>query len=360
MHKKNKKPLILVINPGGTSTKIALFKGRSPLFSKTIEHTYKKITSFPTVYHQKAFRIKTILMAMKSVEYSMDDVDIVIGRGGLLRPLPGGVYAVNQKMLLELKQATYGEHASNLGAVLACELAKTSSAPAYIANPVVVDERMPEAAVTGHPAVQRRSVFHALSQKMVAEKTSARLGIDYRKARLIVSHAGTGISVGVHKNGKVIDVNNALEGDGPFSPERSGSLPLYNFYTYVTRKNLTPSQVYKLITKQSGLVAHLGTNDCRTIEQRIISGDRKANTVYNAFVIQNAKAIAAGSAVLSGKVDAIVLAGNVLKNRLFRNRLKSRIKFIAPVFVYTDNSEMQALAWAAHDAYTGAKKVNEY
>lgn len=360
MQNRNKKPLIFVINPGGTSTKIALFKGQTPVFSKDIEHSYNEIATFPDVYSQFDFRKKTIVTTLKSFNHTVKDIDVFIGRGGLLRPLPGGVYSVNRKMLSELKTSTHGEHASNLGAVLAHELARAASAPAYIANPVVVDEMMPEASITGHPDMPRRSIFHALSQKMVAEKASTRLGMDYRKSRLIVAHAGTGVSVGTHRNGKVIDVNNALEGDGPFSPERSGSLPLYEFYTYITQKKLTAPQVYKLITKQSGLVAHLETNDCRKIEKRIASGDRKANTVYNAFIIQTAKAIAAAAAVLSGNVHAIVLAGNVLKNRRFRNRLTSRIKFIAPVFVYTDNSEIQALAQAAYDAYIGARKVNEY
>jgi butyrate kinase len=354
------EPLILVINPGSTSTKVSLYKGREAVFSHNEEHNYETIQEFPDVISQADFREEIIRRNLTSRGYKMEDIDVFIGRGGLLRPISGGVYAVSKKMVRELSEALNGEHPCNLGAVLAEKLAAEFNAPAYIADPVVVDELDPECRISGHPAIKRKSVFHALNQKMVAEKASKDLGKEYAGTALIVAHIGGGVSVGVHKKGRVIDVNNALEGEGPMSPERTGGLPLIDFYRYVTEHGLSGPEIYKLVTKKGGLIAYAGTNDCREIEKRIAAGDKEAEVVYKGFVLQVAKAIAAGTAVLRGEVDAVVLTGNVAKGKIFSKELKKRIGFIAPVMTYTDNLEMDALAFAALDAYTGRKKVQEY
>lgn len=354
------KPLILVINPGSTSTKLALYRGRDELFSHNEEHEYEKMAGFPSVIAQADYREAVIRESLESAGYSIPDIAVFVGRGGLLRPVSGGVYAVNERMIAELTGACSGEHPCNLGAVLAAKLAAEKGAPAYIADPVVVDEFDPESRISGHPDIERKSIFHALNQKMVAEKASADLGKKYGETNLIVAHLGGGVSVGVHKKGRVVDVNNALEGEGPMSPERTGGLPLIDFYRYVTRKELTEQEVYKTVTKKGGLIAYTGTNDCRELERRITEGDAKTAVVYRGFILQVAKAIAAGAAVLSGKVDAVVLTGGIAKAELFAKELKSRVGFLAPVMTYTDNSEMDALAFAAYDAFTGRKQVREY
>ena len=354
------EPIILVINPGSTSTKVSLYKGRKAVFTHTEEHDYETIQQFPDVISQADFRENVIRQYLKRYGYNVGDVDVFVGRGGLLRPIAGGVYAVNRKMVDELSEARNGEHPCNLGAVLAQKLAAEKNSPSYIADPVVVDELDPECRISGHPAIPRKSIFHALNQKMVAEKASKDLDSEYSETNLIVAHLGGGVSVGVHKKGRVVDVNNALEGEGPMSPERPGGLPLIDFYRYVTGNNMSESEIYKVVTKKGGLIAYCGTNDCREIERRIAEGDADARTVYKGFILQVAKAIAAGAAVLSGEVDAIVLTGNVAKGKLFSAELKKRIGFIARVMTYTDNSEMDALAFAAYDAYTGRKTVQEY
>lgn len=354
------EPLILVINPGSTSTKVALYKGREAVFTHTEEHDYEVIQEFSDVISQADFREEVIRRYLGGHGYGLEEIDVFIGRGGLLQPIAGGVYAVNQRMIEELSEARNGEHPCNLGAVLARKLAAENNAPSYIADPVVVDELDPECRISGHPAIERKSIFHALNQKMVAETASKDLGKKYTEANLIVAHLGGGVSVGVHKKGRVVDVNNALEGDGPMSPERTGGLPLIDFYRYAIGGGMDEAEIYKLVTKKGGLVAYCGTNDCREVEQRIHDGDKEAEIIYKGFVLQVAKAIAAGAAVLCGEVDAVVLTGNVAKGKIFSNELKKRIGFVAPVMSYTGNSEMDALAFAARGAYAGKKKVQEY
>ena len=360
MARKKSSSLTLIVNPGGSSTKIAVSRGHRLLFKTNREHPYKKLASLKTPDREAEYRKNIITREVSRSGYSLRDIRIHMARGGLLRPVKSGVYAVNDRMLQDLRSSRYGRHASNLGAIIITKLAKKNNAPCFIADPVVVDERIETAAVTGLPGIERRSIFHALSQKAVADKACARRGLPAEKTNLIVAHVGSGVSVGVHRKGRVIDVNNALEGDGPFSPERTGSLPLFEFYRYVKKNRLSEAAVYRLITKQGGLFAHLGTNDCRTIENRIAGGDKTCEQIYDAFVLQVAKAISAGAAVLAGKVDAVVLTGNVLKARRFQRSLRRRIRFIAPVMVFTDNSEMQALAQAAEGVCSGTRKEKEY
>ena len=353
-------PIILVINPGSTSTKIALFAGLKCRFETELKHDPKVLATFDCIIGQCEYRREALVNFLRTHRISLESIDVFIGRGGLLRPVPGGIYEVNDAMLADLKSCRYGEHASNLGAILTDAFARSVGRRAYIADPVVVDELSDVARVSGHPDIPRRSIFHALSQKAVARKAARRLGKPYEKCNLIVGHLGGGITIGAHQKGRVVDVNNALDGEGPFTPERTGALAALPLYRYATERNMTVQQVYKFMTRSGGLLAHLGTNDCRLIEQKVAAKDPKFALVYDAFVYQVAKAIGAMAAALSGKVDAIVLTGGVTRGAIFLRKLKGMVRFIAPVHVIIRNTEMEALAAAALDAHRGAQEVKSY
>ena len=354
------QPTILVINPGSTSTKIAVFRGMKCLFETELKHDAMALAAFEHFSGQVEYRLKELKKFLLEHAVNLQEVDVFIGRGGLLRPLASGVYRINDQMLDDLRECRHGEHASNLGAILAMEFARPTGKPAYIANPVVVDELSPVARITGHPDVTRRSVFHALSHKAVAAKAAAKLGKPYEKCNLIVAHLGGGITIGAHEKGRVVDVNNALDGEGPFSPERTGALPLLSFYGYCHEQNWTRARVQKFITREGGLLAHLGTNDCEEIEKRVAAKDPKFTRVYDAFVYQVAKSIGAMAAALSGKVDAIVLTGGIVRAKIFVKKLTDRVRFIAPVYAIMQNSEMEALAGAALAACRGEQEVKSY
>ena len=356
----NADPSIFVINPGSTSTKIALFAGSRCRFDLEVRHDSVQLASFPSVIAQDQVRRSALTKALAERGVPIESIDIFMARGGLLRPLPSGIYEVNGRMLDDLRNGTYGLHPCNLGAILATEMASPAGKKAYIADPVVVDEMSDVARLTGHPEIARRSVFHALSQKAAARKVAAKLGRTYEKCNLIVAHMGGGISVGAHRKGRVVDVNNGLDGEGPFTPERTGSLPLLPFFRWASDQSLTIQQVYKIVTRNGGMLAHLGTFDCRIIEDKAAAGEEKFALVYDAFIYGIAKQIGAMAAALEGKVDAIVLTGGVVRGPLFVRKLKRAIGFIAPVHLVVKNSEMEALALAALDLHRGLQKANLY
>ena len=353
-------PTILVINPGSTSTKVALFAGRRRRFSETFDHTRRSLARFDGVMAQEPLRAESAKRALRDHGVDPAAIDVFIGRGGLLRPVPGGVYQVNDRMIADLRSCRYGEHASNLGAILAARLAQPHGKVAYIADPVVVDELSDVARLSGHPDLPRRSIFHALSHKDVARSAAKRLGKPYETCRLVVAHVGGGVSVAAHENGRVVDVNDALNGEGPFTPERTGGLAVLEFFRYARSRNLTEAQAAELITRKGGLLVYLGTNDCRAVEQRIAAGDSRCRLVYDAFIYQVAKAVGAMAAALSGRVDAVVLTGGVAGAPRFRRGLRRRVRFIAPVLVVRGNSEMKALAEAALDVYKGIRIAEVY
>lgn len=357
---RNNTPSILVINPGSTSTKVALFRALKCRFETELKHDPSVLATFESIIAQDNYRRQAVLEFLHANKVALQDIDVFIGRGGLLRPLAGGIYEVDEAMVEDLRHCRYGEHASNLGAILADEMARACGKRAYIANPVVVDELSDVARLTGHPDIARRSIFHALSQKAVAQKAARRLGRAYEKCNFVVAHLGGGITIGVHEKGRVVDVNNALDGEGPFSPERTGALPVLPFYRYGQDRNMTVQQAGKFLTRNGGLLAHLGTNDCRLIEEKVAAGDEKFALVYNAFIYQVAKAIGGMAAALSGKVDAVVLTGGVIRGPIFLRKLKAMVKFIAPVIPIIKNSEMEALAEAALNAHQGAQEVKTY
>lgn len=327
-------PMILVINPGSTSCQFALFAGECLLAEEehTVEPTADAVTA---VARQFLAQHNAVLSGLAAI----------IARGGVLRPLLGGVYSINEEMVADCIENRYGRHASNCGAPAARMLADEAGIPAYVANPPTVDELSPLARTTGLPQLPRRSIFHALNQKAVAADLAGRIGKTYATARLIVAHLGGGLSIGAHLEGRVVDVNDALEGDGPFAMNRSGSLPAMPLIMWARDKPL--DEIASAICKSGGFMAHLGTDDAREIERRIHSGDPHAERIFEAFVYHIAKAIAALTIPLDGHVDAIAITGGLARWEQLVHRLRDRLAWLAEIHPYPGSREMKALATAA-------------
>ncbi len=345
---------ILAINPGSTSTKIAVYIGTSPVFIQTIQHSSGQLEPFKIITDQFEFRKEIILNELKEADIRLDMIGVVMGRGGLLHPVESGVYEVNEKMLEELRACKYGEHASNLGGLIAWDIARSlPNAKAYITNPVVVDEFEPLARFSGHPLLPRRSIFHALNQKAVAREHAKSIMKKYDDLNLIVVHLGGGITVGAHKKGRVVDVNQGLDGDGPFSPERSGTLPVGDLARLCFSGKYSLDQVQKMIKGEGGLVAYLGTNSAYEVEQRAAKGDEFAKQVYDAMAYQVAKEVGAMGAVLNFEIDGILITGGIANDKYFVNQVISYIHRLAPVHVYPGEDEMKALAQNGLRVVTG-------
>ncbi|WP_406944367.1 butyrate kinase [Halobacillus sp. SY10] len=334
---------ILVINPGSTSTKIGVFDDQEVVFEKTIRHTAEEISSYKRIIDQYEFRKRVILDELDREGINISKLSAVCGRGGLLRPIEGGTYEVNEAMLEDLKNGYNGEHASNLGGIIASEIAQGLNIGAYIVDPVVVDELHELARVSGVPEIPRKSIFHALNQKAVARRAAADLRLSYKDARLIVTHMGGGITVGAHVGGRVIDVNNGLHGDGPFSPERAGTVPAGDLVSLCFSGQYYRDEVMKKLVGQGGLMAYLDTNDAREVEEMVANGDRKAKVVFEAMAYQIAKEIGSMSAVMEGKVDAIALTGGLAYGKAFVEEISKRVHWIADVLVYPGENELEAL-----------------
>jgi butyrate kinase len=351
---------MLVINPGSTSTKIGVFDNEISILEKTIRHDSDKINSFATIIDQYEFRKITILETLDNEGINISKLSAVCGRGGLLRPIEGGTYAVNETMLDDLRSGFAGQHASNLGGIIAYEIASGLNIPSFIVDPVVVDELEPLARVSGFSLIERKSIFHALNQKAVARRVAKELGKKYTDLNLIVTHMGGGITVGVHKQGKVIDVNNGLHGDGPFSPERAGTVPVGDLVALCYSGQYYREEIMKKLVGQGGLVGYLGTNDAVEVEKRIERGDDQAALIYEAMAYQVAKEIGAASAVLAGKVDAIVLTGGLAYGKGFVKSITDRINWIADTIVHPGENELQALAEGALRVLREEEAVKEY
>jgi butyrate kinase len=358
---EKEKYRILTLNPGSTSTKVALFENETECWSDTQRYDADLIRSFANIMDQESFRLDAVRQALARHGTPVSSLDAVVGRGGLLKPIPGGTYSVNQAMVEDLKSCRWGAHASNLGAPMAAHLAAEAGHDrAFIVDPVVVDELVPEARLSGIPEIEQRSIFHALNQKAVARRAARDLGKEYAEVNLVVAHMGGGISVGAHEKGRVIDVNNALDGEGPFSPERAGSLPAGELVRLCFSGVYGLDQVMKKLVGGGGLVAHLGTNDLREVERRIAEGDEKAKRVYEAMAYQVAREIGARAAVLEGRVDAVVLTGGLAYSESFTGRIASRVAFIAPVRVYPGEDESAALAEGALRVLRGEEEPRNY
>ncbi len=411
------RPRILVINPGSTSTKVALFLGPEKTAEASVEHGTEDLAAFERLLDQLFFREAVIRRFLREKGCVERNLDAVVGRGGLLRPLEGGVYTVGPDLLSDLRSGRYGEHASNLGAPLAREIADRSDCPAFIVDPVVVDELDDAARLSGHPDLPRRSVFHALNQRSVARLTARRLGKAYEDCRFIVVHMGGGITVGAHVGGKVIDVNNGLDGDGPFTPERSGTLPVGQVVSLCFHSGKSESEIRRMIKGGGGLVAYCGTNDLRELIRRaeaetaaaaesvaaeaesaetvkavkgeeakeagaspsgcpeassagrirtVLSGTSidigrpPASVVFEAMCRQIAQAVCAHGATLEGRIDAIIFTGGMAYSEALTDRLRALCGWMAPVEIVPGEREMEALAEGALRILSGEEEAKEY
>ena len=337
---------ILTINPGSTSTKIAVFEDEKEVFSKTLRHSAEELSPFQTVASQFQFRKDIIVSVLKAEGIDIHSLSAIVGRGGLVKPIESGIYEVNEALIRDLEHPVMGEHASNLGGLIAQDIAReiNNGAKAYITDPVVVDELEPIARLSGHPALKRASIFHALNQKIIARTYAKEVGKSYEELNLIVAHMGGGVSVGAHCHGRVIDVNNALDGDGPFSPERSGGLPT-GALVELCYSGKSKAEVKKMLKGEGGVVAYLGTNDMLEVENKAIADPNSDYAmVQNAMCYQIAKGIGAMAAVMKGKVDAILLTGGIAYGKPITNYIREMVEFIAPVKVYPGEDEMRALA----------------
>ncbi|HSW68139.1 MAG TPA: butyrate kinase [Bacteroidales bacterium] len=336
---------ILSINPGSTSTKIAVYAGIQPVLVRNVSHSSEDLATFTNLTEQYHYRKNIIYRELEEAQIPMDLIRAVVGRGGLLRPIPSGVYKVNEKMKADLRNSPMGEHASNLGGLIADDIARSlPDAKAYIADPVVVDELQDVARVAGHPDFKRVSIFHALNQKAVARSHAISLLRKYEELNLIVVHLGGGITIGAHQKGKVIDVNQGLDGEGPFSPERSGTLPSGDLIRACFSGKYTEKQLLKMVLGEGGFVAHLGTNSAWEVEQRMKAGDTHATFIFDAMAYQVSKYIGAMFTVLHCQCDGILITGGIAKCSWFVNRIMERVHRLAPIFVYPGEDEMRALA----------------
>ena len=351
---------ILVVNPGSTSTKIAVYNGDEEAFTKVISHFTEQIMKFDKIYEQYDFRKQIVLETLKQESIPLESLNAVVGRGGNMKPVAGGTYKVNEQMLEDLKLGVMGQHPSNLGAAIVNEIANQLGLTAYVVDPVVVDEMEDIARISGMPEIQRKAKDHPLNQKSVARRAAAEMGGEYQKLNFLVAHLGGGISIGIHKKGRIVDVNNVLDGDGPFSPERSGGLPVGSLVDMCFSGKYTKDEIMKKIVGNGGLTAYLGTNDGREIQRRIKSGDEYAKLIYQAMAYQISKEIGAGATVLKGKVDAIILTGGIANDAEFINWIKDSVGFIAPLKVYPGEFEMIALAQGVLRVLRGQEEARTY
>jgi len=355
------RQLILAINPGSTSTKIAVYRSTERIFIKSISHSAEQLSPFPSIADQFEFRMKIILDELDSALIETENITVIMGRGGLVKPIPSGVYAVNEALIVDLRKGVLGQHASNLGGLIAHAIAEAlPAAKAYIVDPVVVDEFDEIARISGHPAFERKSIFHALNQKAIAKNHAKSHHLDYNELNLIVAHMGGGISVGAHKKGRVVDVNQALDGDGAFSPERSGTLPLGEVIEACFSGKYTKAELKKMVVGNGGYMAYLGTNDAYAVELAAKNGDTKAALIQEAMAYQVAKEIGAMATVLEGDVNAILLTGGIAYGKPFVDLISRRVQHIARIFVYPGEDEMKALAMNGLSILSLEAQVLEY
>lgn len=354
---------ILTINPGSTSTKVVLFRDLEPTLSNEVQHSKAELAGFPDVWSQFALRLEPILAVLDQA--GENRLDAVVGRGGLLAPLPGGVYRIGERMLEDLRLRRFGEHPCNLGAPLALEIARRFGGSALIVDPVVTDELCPEAKLTGLPRVPRRSTFHALSQRGAAREAARRLGLNYENGKFIVAHLGGGISIGAHRRGRVADVTNALDGEGPMSPERTGALPILPLLQLLEDGVMDIPGLRRVVLREGGLFAHLGTNDFQDIEEMIRRGDAGAMSVVTAFVYAAARHVASLLPALvtpddPRPVDAIVLTGGLAHSELLVRDLSARLAPWGRIEVVLGLTEARVMAESALAALEGRGEIQDY
>lgn len=355
----DKKEYILAINPGSTSTKVAIFKGETCIKQKNLSHSPEEVNKFEKVADQFEFRMNVIIGWMESEGIELNSLVAVVGRGGILRPMPGGTYRVTDKMIEDLRSGAREEHASNLGAIIAKGIADSKSIPSFIVDPVAVDEFEDIARISGLPDLPRTSLVHALNVKAVSRRIAKQYGRKLEDLNLIVAHLGGGITVAPIKDGKIIDSNVANNG-GPFSPERAGTVPVGDLVRLCYSGKYNQKQIKKKTVGEAGLVAYLGTNDAREVEKRMEAGDKQAKLIFEAMCYQVSKEIAGMAAVLYGKVDAIVLTGGLAYSNFLVDYIKERVGFIAPVEVVAGEDEMLSLAQGANRVVMGEETAKIY
>lgn len=358
--------IILAINPGSTSTKIAVYDGDKLSFESNIHHSNEELARFETIVDQFAYRKDAVVQEVENHGFKLSQIDSVVGRGGLTYPIASGVYGVNEQMKQDLKNSPIGHHASNLGGLIAEQIAGDISratgrkVDAYVADPVVVDEMDEVARIAGHPLFERKSIFHALNQKAVSRLYAQKVGRRYEDLNLIVAHLGGGISVGAHSKGRVVDVNNTLDGEGPFTPERSGTLPVGDLVKLCYSGKYTQKEVSRMVKGEGGFVAHLATNDTLDVLSRAANGDAQSLLVLDAMCYNVAKSIGAMAAVLCGKVDAVIITGGMAYSEVIVRGIAHRVEFIAPVDIYAGQDEMHALASGALAVLRGQIEAKTY
>ncbi|MBR0526405.1 MAG: butyrate kinase [Prevotella sp.] len=352
---------ILAINPGSTSTKIAVYEDEKPILLRTIRHSAEELKKFEDVIFEFPFRKQLVMDELARNDIPLQ-FDAVIGRGGLVKPIAGGTYEINQTMLDDTHSGiAMHNHACNLGCLIAYDIAKEiPGCRSFIADPGVVDELNDYARISGSPLMNRICIWHALNQRAIAKRFAREIGRHYNDMNLIICHLGGGISVAAHDHGRAVDANNALDGEGPFSPERAGSLPAADLIRLCFSGKYTEAQLLKRVAGQAGLTAHLGSNDMRVIEKRIAEGDEHAKLIVDAMIYHVAKNIVAEGAVLCGNIDAILLTGGLARSEYIITNLRRRIDFLAPVYCYPGEDEMEALAMNALDVLRGRQEAKVY
>ncbi|MDT8902347.1 butyrate kinase [Anaeroselena agilis] len=350
---------ILAINPGNTSTKVAVFDGEKPLFKKTIEHHGEELKGFGRVFDQKEYRLNLILKTLAEAGIAPESLSAAVGRGGLMKPLTSGTYGVNAQMVDDLEHRPAGEHASNLGAALALDIAKKTGVPAFIVDPVSVDEMEEVARISGLPELPRLSLVHALNHKAVARKVAAEKGRRYEELNMVVAHLGSGISVAAHRKGRMIDVSNGKD-EGAFSPDRSGGLPASPLMKLCFSGKVTARELAARMMGSGGMYAYLGTRDVREAEKMAAEGNAQAGLVLDAMAYQVAKEIGALATVMAGEVDYVVLTGGIAHSRRITDDVAARVRHIAPVVVFPGEEEMESLMLGALRVLRGEEKAKIY
>lgn len=352
-------PDVLVINPGSTSTKLAVFRDGIAAFSRTVPHPAEECAAFPHILDQAPFRLQTVLDALRDGGYSMGQFTGIIGIGGLLKSVDSGVYTVNDAMLDDLRSRKYGEHAANLGAILVHELSTRYQIPGYIADPITVDEMQDIARVSGHPLLPRYGRTHTLNHKRVAMSAAAELGKPYEDCRLIVAHMGGGVSIGAHAGGRIID-STTSRGEGPFSMDRSGQLNSWELAKLCFSGKYEKQEVLKMLNGSGGVYAHLGTKDFREVEQKMNAGDANARNVFYGLAYQTAKTIGSMAVVLEGRIDAIVLTGGIMYAEAFSKELCQQIQFLGKIILRPGEEEMESLAYYMNAVLEGRIEPKVY
>lgn len=352
-------PLVLAINPGSTSTKFAVYNGEELVFKEAIRHKDEELANYVSIADQLNYRFDLLLNYLEKYDIDKEKLKGIVGRGGFLRPLPSGTYLIDDLMIDDLKNAKFGEHASNLGALISFKLASKLNIPSFIVDPIVVDEMEDVARISGIPDLERKSNLHALNIKAVSRKVAKQLEKRYQDLNFVVAHLGSGISVVAHKKGRIIDVNNA-NNEGPFSPERSGGLPASQLAKLCYSGKYTEKEMLAKISKEGGLFAYLGTKNEMEVEEKIQQGDAKAKLILDAMIYQIAKEIGAMAAVLEGDIDGIILTGGLSYSEYIVDNLMNKVKFISPIYIVPGEEELEALAYGALRVINGDELAKNY